>query len=155
HLPIASFTAGARMPGARGPETAHRVALVTGAGSGLGRAIAIELGVRGWSIALVGRRASLLAETAREIETGSGARASGAPPVARVDAAGPAMVLPADVTDEAGVRAVIGELQGRAGCLDLIVHGAGFGRFESLTETTPDRFKETIAVNLTAVFVVT
>src|SRR5262249_4686458 len=66
-----------------------------------------------------------------------------------------AIELPVDVTDDAGVRAAIATLRTHAGRLDLIVHCAGSGRFEPLAETTPERFRDTIAVNLTAVFTVT
>lgn len=122
-------------------EPVRRHALVTGAGSGLGRAIALCLASRGWRVALSGRTASRLEDTAREI--------------ARLPASAPARVLPADVTREGEVARIMEELGREGAGLDLLVHAAGYGRFESIEETSQQRFEQTLAVNLTAVFTVT
>src|SRR2546421_8779584 len=69
-------------------ESASRIALVTGAGSGIGRAVALALAKEGWSLALAGRRSDALEETA-ELGKPSGTRL---------------LPVPTDVTDPASVR---------------------------------------------------
>ena len=99
-------------------STSLRVALVTGAGSGIGRACALGLLKEGWSVALVGRRVDALQATA--------AMAG--------DAAGRALPLPCDVGQEDQVRAAFDAVQQRFGRLDLLFNNAGMG----LPPQTPD-----------------
>ena len=99
-------------------STSLRVALVTGAGSGIGRACALGLLKEGWSVALVGRRVDALQATA--------AMAG--------DAAARALPLPCDVGQEDQVRAAFDAVQQRFGRLDLLFNNAGMG----LPPQTPD-----------------
>jgi NADP-dependent 3-hydroxy acid dehydrogenase YdfG len=85
------------------------VALVTGAGSGIGRAIALALAERGAGVVLVGRREAPLEEVARAAPaTSAGVR-----------------VLPADLTDDEQVEGLRSTLEGNGGRLDVLVHCAG------------------------------
>ncbi|MCA9670971.1 MAG: SDR family NAD(P)-dependent oxidoreductase [Myxococcales bacterium] len=87
-------------------------ALITGASSGLGRALARELASRyGVTVTLAARRRARLAELASEI----------------IDAGGQARVLPLDVSDGAATAAAIRALDGRVGGLDLVIANAGAG----------------------------
>ena len=85
------------------------IAIVTGAGSGIGRAVAIGLVQDGWSIVLAGRRQAQLDETAR---------LSGALP-ARL------LAVVTDVTDADAVQALFGQTADRFGRLDLLFNNAG------------------------------
>ena len=95
-----------------------KIALVTGAGSGIGRVCALALLQEGWSVALVGRRIEALQETAEA----AGANASNALP------------LPTDVGREEQVAAAFEAVKQRWGRLDLLFNNAGMG----LAATTPD-----------------
>jgi NAD(P)-dependent dehydrogenase (short-subunit alcohol dehydrogenase family) len=92
-------------------STTSRIALVTGAGSGIGRACALGLLKDGWAVALVGRRVDALQATA--------AMAG--------DAAPRALPLPCDVGHEDQVRAAFDAVQQRFGRLDLLFNNAGMG----------------------------
>ena len=85
------------------------VALITGAGSGIGRAVALTLLNAGWPVALTGRRGDALEETAR---LGG-------------DASARAVVLPADVTRADAVRTLFDTVVARCGRLDLLFNNAG------------------------------
>ncbi|MGB6164657.1 MAG: SDR family oxidoreductase [Pseudonocardiaceae bacterium] len=89
--------------------TAGRVAVVTGAGSGLGRAGALALLAQGWSVALAGRRADALKETVA-LAGGSAARA---------------IPLPTDITNPSEVAELFGTVENRFGRLDLLFNNAG------------------------------
>lgn len=109
------------------------VAVVTGAGSGLGRVIARALGEAGFSVALVGRTASSLAETA----------------VGMADA----LVLPADVSDPGQVDAAFAAVVEQWGRVDLLVNNAGTFGPSGDPDTIPvDGWLETVGVNLTGSF---
>lgn len=114
----------------------ERFALVTGAGTGIGRAAALALAADGWSVALVGRRQAPLEETA--------AAATGAPRT---------LVLPADVSDPAAVDATFAKVASEFGRLDLVFNNAGVNvpgtPFEDLTV---DQWMKVVAVNLNGVF---
>jgi NAD(P)-dependent dehydrogenase (short-subunit alcohol dehydrogenase family) len=113
------------------------VAVVTGAGSGLGRGIAGALLGAGWQVALAGRRAGALEETA-----GSW----GGPPDA-------ALVVPTDVTSAASVAALFGAVRDRWGRLDLLVNNAGvFGPGGAVDETDPADWQRVVDTNLTGAF---
>src|SRR5437764_6564256 len=92
-------------------NTSGKIAIVTGAGSGIGRATALALLREGYSVVLAGRRSESLAETA-----------------ARAGDAGPrALAVPTDVTDPAAVRALFERTRGTFGRLDLLFNNAGTG----------------------------
>ena len=113
------------------------VAVVTGAGSGLGRGIAGALLGAGWQVALAGRRAGALRETALSW---------GGPPEA-------ALVVPADVTSAASVEALFEAVRDRWGRLDLLVNNAGvFGPGGAVDEIDPADWQHVVDTNLTGAF---
>ncbi len=114
-----------------------KIAIVTGAGSGIGRACALGLLAEGWTVALVGRRAEALAETAAQ----AGAHAAHAHP------------MPCNVADDEQVRAVFDSVVARFGRLDLLFNNAGGG----LAAKTPDlvtaaEWRQVVDVNLNGAF---
>jgi NAD(P)-dependent dehydrogenase (short-subunit alcohol dehydrogenase family) len=121
----------------RNGDLVDRVAFVTGAGSGIGRAAAVRLAAQGALVGLFGRTERELRETADEIEA----------------AHGKAMVLTGDVAEEGDVRARIDELSARGGGLHAVFANAGInGVWAPLEELTVDDWKQTIAINLTGTF---
>ena len=111
-----------------------RTALVTGAGSGTGRAIALEYARAGAQVVLVARTRSALEETAAAIETEGGR----------------ARVQPCDVTDAPALRALIGGLE----ALDILVNNAGTNIPRPFTEVGDEDLDTLIGLNLRACFVV-
>ncbi|MCP9947589.1 SDR family oxidoreductase [Actinomadura madurae] len=112
-----------------------RVALVTGAGSGIGAAIAAALLDGGWRVALAGRRAGRLEEAAAR------------------GVAGEALAVPADVTDPGSVEGLFAAVRDRWGRLDLLVNNAGvFGASAPVEEFSPDEWRTVVDTNLTGAF---
>ncbi len=112
--------------------TTEKVAVVTGAGSGLGRMITIALADKGWFVVAAGRRAGLLNETAT--------------------LALPEMVapVPADVADADSVAALFTEVRERFGRLDLLVNNAGTGApAGAVDEVSPEGWQSIVDTNLT------
>ena len=107
-------------------------ALVTGGGTGIGRAIAETLAAHGIAVTICGRRMEALEEVA-----------SGSP---RIHA------LTADVTDEASVAALYEKAQGERGAFDIVIANAGMGSSAPAGRTTLDLWQQTLAVNLTGAF---
>jgi len=118
-------------------ETPRRVALVTGAGSGIGRACALGLLRAGYAVVLAGRRPEALEATAYE---------SGAP-------AALWLVVPTDVTDESSVRALFARISDVFGRLDVLFNNAGVNvpgvPFEELSLV---QWRSVIDTNLTGAF---
>lgn len=112
-----------------------KVALVTGASSGIGRATAILLADHGATVALLGRDAAALRETAADI--------GGAPAAA---------VVVADVTDPDACRRAVDETVARCGRLDVLVNAAGIIDGGSIETTGLDDWRRMMRVNLDAVF---
>jgi NAD(P)-dependent dehydrogenase (short-subunit alcohol dehydrogenase family) len=112
-----------------------RVAVVTGASRGLGRAMAVELGAAGAKLALVGRDRSKLEETATECGTDS-------------------EVFLADVTDETQVRALEQAVRERFGHVDILINNAGMNIRKPMVEYTLDEWNTVLDTNLTSVFLV-
>ncbi|MDI2028089.1 SDR family oxidoreductase [Saccharopolyspora sp. TS4A08] len=111
----------------------ERVAVVTGAGTGLGRVIARALLAEGYRVALAGRRPEPLAETAGE---STAARA-----------------IPTNVTDAASVAALFDTVRQEWGRVDLLVNNAGtFGPAGDVGELAPDDFDAVVRANLTGSF---
>lgn len=111
-----------------------KVVLVTGAGSGIGRATAILLGERGVRVGLLGLRQDSLGETAARIGSG-------------------ALVLPADITVDAQLQAACERLAGEFGTIDGVFANAGInGVWAPIDELERAEWERTITVNLTGTF---
>jgi short-subunit dehydrogenase len=106
--------------------------LVTGASSGIGRAVAVELGRRGCRVALIARREHELEATRGAVEA----------------AGGSARAFPADVTDPAGLAMSVGEADAWAGGLRLMVANAGVGVHGATTAVSDNDVRAAAAVNL-------
>jgi NAD(P)-dependent dehydrogenase (short-subunit alcohol dehydrogenase family) len=114
-------------------ELRSRVALVTGAGSGIGRASAIKLAEAGAVVGVLGHTRSELEKTAAEIEA----------------IGGTAILLEADVADETSMRSAIDRLVKKSGRLDILVANAGInGAWAPIDDLKPDEWDQTIRVNL-------
>ncbi len=114
-----------------------QVALVTGAGRGIGRAIAFALATEGAGVVLAARTRQQLAEVAAEI------RARG----------GRALAVPTDVTQDAAVEALVEQTIAEFGRLDVLVTAAGTASFGPVAGTKPADWDAMLAVNLRAVMV--
>jgi NAD(P)-dependent dehydrogenase (short-subunit alcohol dehydrogenase family) len=115
--------------------TTSNVAVVTGAGSGLGRQITQALAAAGWRVAAAGRHLATLEETANAAPEGS--------------------VLPVvtDVTDAASVASLFAAVELEYGRLDLLVNNAGRGApAGAVDEVTPEGWRKIVDVNLTGSF---
>jgi NAD(P)-dependent dehydrogenase (short-subunit alcohol dehydrogenase family) len=116
-----------------------RVAIVTGAGSGIGRSAALALLKEGYRVALAGRRRDRLEQTAAD--SGAGERA---------------LVVPTDVADPASVRALFAQTREAFGRLDVLFNNAGRGApAVPLEDLTYEQWKSVVDVNLTGLFLCT
>ncbi len=116
-----------------------KVAVVTGAGSGIGKAVALALLGDGWAVALAGRRPEALEATAAESRAGDRAL-----PVAT------------DVTDPGSVNALFLAVKERFGRLDLLFNNAGAGApAVPLEDLAVEQWKRVVDVNLTGAFLCT
>jgi NAD(P)-dependent dehydrogenase (short-subunit alcohol dehydrogenase family) len=117
-----------------------KVALVTGAGSGIGRATSLALLAAGYSVVLAGRRADALQQTIAQ----AGAQAANA------------LAVPTDAGDPAAVAALFDTVRARYGRLDLLFNNAGTGApAVPMDELSFEQWKTVVDVNLTAVFLCT
>ncbi|MEN3363099.1 MAG: hypothetical protein V7606_373 [Burkholderiales bacterium] len=117
----------------------QKVALVTGAGSGIGRRVALALLREGYAVVLAGRRKEALEVTAREAVPGSRS-----------------LVVPTDVSDPASVRELFAQTEQAFGRLDVLFNNAGTGvPAMSLEETTYEQWQGAVGVNLTGAFLCT
>jgi NAD(P)-dependent dehydrogenase (short-subunit alcohol dehydrogenase family) len=115
------------------------IAIVTGAGSGIGRAVTLALVKEGWSVALAGRRAEQLAKTADE-----------------AGAADRALAVPTDITDPDSVARLFAKAVQAFGRVDLLFNNAGMSApgvaFEDLTV---EQWRKVVDTNLTGAFLCT
>jgi NAD(P)-dependent dehydrogenase (short-subunit alcohol dehydrogenase family) len=119
-------------------EQKNKIAIVTGAGTGVGRAASLALMQAGFTVALAGRRREKLEETAS------------------LGPAGKALVVPADMTDAGSIAALFAKVMETHGRLDLLFNNAGMGTpampFEDLSLS---QWQAVVSTNLTAAFLCT
>jgi 3-oxoacyl-[acyl-carrier protein] reductase len=113
-----------------------RVAMVTGASSGLGVRFAEVLAGAGATVALVARRTDRLAAVKARIEK----------------AGGRALAIPADVVDRGAMRKAFDEAQAAFGCVSILVNNAGIAHSTRAVELTEEEWQRVVAINLDAVF---
>jgi len=118
--------------------TSQKIALVTGAGSGIGRAAALALAKEGYAVVLAGRRADALAETAKRA------------------GAAKTLQVPTDVTDAASIRALFAKTKEAFGRLDVLFNNAGIGAPPvNMEDLTYEQWMNVVQTNLTGPFVCT
>ena len=116
---------------------AQRIALVTGAGTGVGRAVTLALAGEGYAVVLAGRRKEKLEEVVREANATT-------------------LAVPTDVADPASIKALFAKTKERFGRLDLLFNNAGIGAPAMPIEDLPfDKWQAVVATNLTGVFLCT
>jgi NAD(P)-dependent dehydrogenase (short-subunit alcohol dehydrogenase family) len=113
-----------------------KIALVTGASSGIGRATAQSLAREGATVGLVARREDVLNEVASEIERDGGA----------------SVVLAGDVTQEEDRTRAVEELASKCGGLDVLVNAAGIIGFGTIENTPPEAWQQMFDINVFAVY---
>ena len=116
-------------------EERQRIAVVTGAGSGIGRAVTLSLLDAGYRVALAGRRAEALEETAAALPDNT-------------------LIVATDVTDPAAVRNLFARVLADCGRVDLLFNNAGlFGSSSPFEELTFEQWQIVVDTNLTGSFV--
>jgi NAD(P)-dependent dehydrogenase (short-subunit alcohol dehydrogenase family) len=110
-----------------------KICVVTGGGSGIGRAIALKFAAHGARVAVADISESAANECAREAGNG-------------------AIALRIDVTDEKSMNGMFGAVTNRFGRLDVLVNNAGFGLRADITQTSVEDWHRLLAVNMTGVF---
>jgi NAD(P)-dependent dehydrogenase (short-subunit alcohol dehydrogenase family) len=116
-----------------------KVALITGGGTGIGKASAIALAREGFAVVVAGRRAELLEATAGEIEALQGR----------------ALAVPTDVGNPDSVKALFAKTKATFGRLDVLFNNAGFGAAAPLEELAFDKWKAVVDTILTGSFLCT
>ena len=122
-------------------NTQNAIALVTGGGTGIGRAIARALGSAGFKVVISGRRADVLERAARELNEETGAEF---------------LAVTADVSDPSSVRSLFDAISSRYGRLDLLVNNAGMGLpAVPMEELSFEQWSAILGANLTGAFLCT
>ena len=114
----------------------HKVAIVTGSSSGIGKAIALRFGEEGAKVVVAARRLALCEETVHQIR----------------EQGGEALAVRTDVTDERQVEALIQQTVTAYGRVDILVNNAGIFGGRRIAETTTAAFDEVLNVNLRGTF---
>ncbi len=109
-----------------------KVVMITGASSGIGRALAIDLAARGAKVGLVARRADTLDEIAKEIQSKDGN----------------ALALPADVQDDKAISTAADRLREHFGPIDVLIANAGVGTTTDAVELQPSGVAPVININV-------
>ena len=120
-------------------KLADQVALVTGAGRGIGRAIALSLASEGAYVILVSRTLAELETVRKEIETKGGNAAS----------------MRSDIAHEQEVKTLFGDVQARFGRLDILVNNAGIGKFSTVKDLKLEDFDAMWNLNVRGLFLCT
>lgn len=120
------------------PRLSGKIALITGGGTGIGRACALAFGREGAKVALAARRREPIESAAREIEA----------------AGGTAMAIECDVTVPSAVQAVLAKIASQFGNLNVAVNNAGVVFVGTAEDTPDDEWARMLAGNLTSAFVV-
>ena len=116
-----------------------KVALVTGAGKGIGKAIALALAAEGAHVGLIARSEADLSVLAAEIHANGGK----------------ASYAMADISDRAAVESAVSLITGNLGPIDILINNAGTGKFGKFLELEPDEWERQIKVNLFGVYYAT
>lgn len=114
----------------------QKVAIVTGAGSGIGRAVAAQLGAEGYCVVLVSRGRDSLEATAELVD-------------------GETFVYPADLTDPDLITNLIEDVLASFGRIDALVNVAGYAELLTIEQVTAEHWRKTIDVNLSAAVMLT
>ena len=126
---------------ADGFDVKGRIALVTGGGTGVGKAVAAGLSSAGWRVLITGRRKDVLEKTATELSRNSGNEVSW---------------IAADVGDPASVKVLFDEISKTFGRLDLLVNNAGISNSSvPLEDISFEEWSAVVAANLTGAFLCT
>ncbi|MBD2867569.1 SDR family NAD(P)-dependent oxidoreductase [Paenibacillus arenilitoris] len=118
----------------------NRVAIISGAGTGLGRAASISFAAEGAEVVLLGRRKPKLEETAQIVKERTGKDA---------------LVLQTDVSDEQQVQEAVAAALGHFGGIDIMLNNAAVFEPGTVLELTKNEWQNQIAVNLTGPFLLT
>ena len=116
-----------------------KVALVTGAGKGIGKAIALALAAEGAHVGLIARSEADLSVLASEIQANGGK----------------ASYAMADISDRAALESAVSLITGNFGPIDILINNAGTGKFGKFLELEPDEWERQIKVNLFGVYYAT
>ncbi|MCA9974045.1 MAG: glucose 1-dehydrogenase [Anaerolineales bacterium] len=109
-----------------------KIALITGAAQGIGRAIAAEFAAAGAAVVIADRQAETAAATAAALHAAHGR---------------PTLAIPTDVTSLESVHTAVSQTIDQFGRIDVLVNNAGWDRFAFFLDTTPDFWDKVIAVN--------
>jgi NADP-dependent 3-hydroxy acid dehydrogenase YdfG len=115
-----------------------KTAIVTGAGRGIGRAVALAFAAEGAAVALASRSRADLAEVAGAIRSAGGGRA---------------LAIPTDVTNDGAIEALVEQTLADLGRVDVLVTAAGTAAFAALADTKPADWDTMLSVNLRAAMV--
>ena len=117
--------------------SAGKIAVITGGGSGIGRAAALALQAQGWHVAVAGRRADELDKTAALAKAGGG----------RI------LAVPTDVAKPDSIAALFDRTRKEFGRLDILVNNAGIGAPGATEDLDVEKWKQVVDINLTGSFV--
>lgn len=115
-------------------KLAGKVSLVTGAGRGIGKAIALSLAKRGCRVILAARTEAQLAEVEREIRR----------------LGGEGMAIPADLTRDEDIERLVGCIEREAGAVDILINNAGWGKRAPVVRASIPDWDQTFRLNLRA-----